>query len=102
MSIEISSDCIGCRACIEVCPGNLITISEGKANIDAPWLCWGCASCVKECARQAISLYLGQDIGGLGGKLNARQEGTFLHWTITLPNGETKTIVTDRAVSNQY
>jgi adenylylsulfate reductase subunit B len=103
MSIEITQqNCVGCGSCVAVCPGSLITISEGKAVIDDPKRCWGCASCVKECPKTAIALYLGADIGGLGGRLTVRQENTLLRWTIKLPDGKTKTIITDRTRSNQY
>jgi adenylylsulfate reductase subunit B len=103
MSIEITSEkCVGCGQCAEVCPGNLIEISGGKAMISDPNRCWGCASCIKECPAGAIALYLGDDIGGLGGRLTVREEDTLLYWTVTLPNGIIKTIVTDRAESNRY
>ncbi|GHV48931.1 ferredoxin [Clostridia bacterium] len=103
MSIEITTEeCIGCGNCASVCPGSLIAVRADKAAIDNPKRCWGCASCVKECPVQAIALYLGKDIGGLGGKLTVRQENTLLYWKVTLPNGETKTIITDRQKSNQY
>jgi adenylylsulfate reductase subunit B len=103
MSIEISAEsCIGCGACAGVCPGGLIALAGGMAAIPSPERCWGCASCVKECPVQAISLYLGADIGGLGGKLTVRRENTRLHWTVSLPDGTAKTISTDRARSNKY
>ncbi|PYG84862.1 adenylylsulfate reductase subunit B [Ruminiclostridium sufflavum DSM 19573] len=103
MSIKITLEkCIGCGSCVSVCPGSLIEVSGGKAAIYDPKRCWGCASCVKECPVQAIALYLGEDIGGLGGKLTVRQENTLLYWTVLLPSGEIKTIITDRQKSNQY
>lgn len=103
MSIEITTaTCVGCGQCAAVCPGSLITIRDEVAVIDAPERCWGCASCVKECPVQAIALYLGEDMGGLGGRLIVRWENPRLHWTITLPDGGTKTIVTDRTESNKY
>ncbi len=103
MSIEITPEkCVGCGKCASVCPGSLIALSGGKAAIDDPKRCWGCASCVKECPVQAIALYLGEDIGGLGGKLTVRQESTLLHWTVTLSGGTIKTIITDRQKSNRY
>jgi len=104
MSIEISSDvCIGCGQCTEVCPGSLIRLNdEGKARISRPERCWGCASCVKECPVQAIALFLGEDMGGLGGKLTARQENALLHWTVTKPDGGIQTITVDSRDSNKY
>lgn len=103
MSIEITErHCVGCGLCAAVCPGSLIAIIAGKAVINAPNRCWGCASCVKECPKTAIALYLGADIGGLGGRLTVRQQNTLLHWTIKLPDGNIKIIITDRAQSNKY
>jgi adenylylsulfate reductase subunit B len=103
MSIEITPRlCIGCGLCAAICPGSLIDIIGGMAVVGNPERCWGCASCVKECPQMAIALYLGADIGGLGGKLTVRQEQTLLRWTVKLPDGSTQTITTDRAQSSQY
>ncbi|GHU37995.1 ferredoxin [Clostridia bacterium] len=103
MSIEISDQkCTGCGLCVKVCPGSLIESVNGKSLITDPRRCWGCASCVKECPAEAISLYLGEDIGGRGGKLTVRTEGSLLYWTVHLPDGTAKTIITDRAQSNKY
>lgn len=104
MSIEcIESRCTGCGQCALVCPGSLIRLNEvGKAVISKPERCWGCASCVKECPVQAIAFYLGEDMGGLGGRLTIRRENTLLHWTVTKPNGEAKTITVDGRDSNRY
>ena len=104
MSIEINRTlCIGCGRCAAVCPGTLIQLdAEGKAFIPRPERCWGCASCVKECPVQAIALFLGEDMGGLGGKLTVRREKTLLHWTVTKPNGESETLTVDSRNSNQY
>ncbi len=104
MSIEISrAVCIGCGQCTEVCPGTLIRRNGGgKAYIPRPERCWGCASCVKECPVQAITLFLGEDMGGQGGKLTVRKEKTLLHWTVKKPNGDTKTLTVDSRDSNKY
>ena len=44
MSIQIKENkCVGCRRCVEVCPGNLIKINEkNKAFIRHIEDCWGC------------------------------------------------------------
>ncbi len=104
MSIEISRDiCIGCGLCTKVCPGTLIRLNgEGKAYIPRPERCWGCASCIKECPVQAIAMFLGEDMGGLGGKLTVRKEKALLHWTVTKPNGDAQTLMVDSRDSNKY
>ncbi len=104
MSIEISANsCIGCGHCTKVCPGSLLRINaEGKAYIKYPRNCWGCASCIKECPTQAIALFLGEDIGGLGGKLFVRRENTLLHWNFKKPDGSIQTISVDSKSANKY
>lgn len=104
MSIEISAEkCVGCGRCRSVCPGSLICMdSSGKAAIPRPERCWGCASCVKECPVQAIAMFLGEDMGGLGGRLTVRRENTLLRWTVTTPDGGAKTITADSRDSNRY
>ncbi|MGL6201622.1 MAG: indolepyruvate ferredoxin oxidoreductase subunit alpha [Lachnospiraceae bacterium] len=103
MSIEIRPDlCIGCGRCTKICPGSLIRLYECKAKISSPERCWGCASCLKECPVQAIAMFLGEDMGGLGGRLTIRRENTFLHWTVAKPDGSVRTITVDSRNSNQY
>lgn len=103
MSIAIKKEeCIGCRKCVNVCPGSLIKMEEKKAYIKYPKDCWGCSSCLKECDQGAISLYLGADIGGVGSKLSADVEGDYVHWKIEKSNGEVETIEVNRKASNQY
>ena len=103
MSIAIhKNSCIGCEKCIKVCPGSLIKLEDGKAEIRYPENCWGCSSCIKECPVQAISLYLGADIGGRGSKLKVAQEGDIVHWIVEQSNGEVSVIDVNRKDSNQY
>ena len=72
MSIAINqSKCVGCGRCSQVCPGTLIGMdSDGKACMLYPKDCWGCCSCIKECKVDAIALYLGADMGGMGSKMS--------------------------------
>jgi len=103
MSIEIRQDlCTTCGKCSQICPGSLIKLKDGKAAIPRPERCWGCASCVKECPSQAIALFLGDDIGGLGGRMTVRRDGTLLHWTVTMPDSTFKTVTIDSRDSNKY
>ena len=84
MSIAIDSmKCRACGKCLDVCPGSLIVRGEDKkAVIRYPKDCWGCASCIKECPFEAISYYLGADIGGMGSQMTVHTEGDLLHWRI--------------------
>ena len=103
MCIEIRRDlCVGCGRCSEICPGSLIVLTDGKAAIPRPERCWGCASCVKECPAEAIALFLGEDMGGLGGKMTARKEGSLLHWTVTKPDSSIQLVTTNALDANKY
>ena len=60
MSIAINrAKCVGCKRCIEACPGNLIRYVDKKAVIKREKDCWGCTSCLKECQTGAITFFLG-------------------------------------------
>lgn len=104
MSILIDkSMCVGCGKCMDVCPGNLIKRnSEGKAYIRHPGDCWGCASCVKTCGMDAICLYLGPDMGGLGATLTVEIKGPIREWKVKDVKGQETTIRVDQRKSNQY
>ena len=67
-----------------------------------PERCWGCTSCLKECPVQAIEMFLGEDIGGLGGRLTVCREQHLLHWKVRLPDGKETTITVDSRNSNKY
>lgn len=46
--------CIGCGACMGICPIGAIIMEEGKAKID-PEKCISCRSCEGVCPVEAIS-----------------------------------------------
>ncbi|WP_191017834.1 4Fe-4S dicluster domain-containing protein [Treponema zioleckii] len=104
MSIKIDENrCVGCRACVEVCPGNLIKISEkNKSFIKHERDCWGCTSCVKACPKQAISFFLGADIGGRGASLTVESHGTIRTWKISINDGSVQEIQVDSSDANKY
>lgn len=103
MSIEIRQNlCIGCGRCAEVCPGSLIVLKNNTATMFKPERCWGCASCIKECSVEAVALFLGEDMGGLGGKMTARREKSLMHWTLAKIDGSTQTITVNNRDSNKY
>lgn len=104
MSIQIRKEaCVGCRRCVEACPGNLIkTDGQGKAYIRHERDCWGCTSCLKECRAGAIDFFLGADIGGMGSRLSVETKGDFFTWTVTRLDGTSSHIRINRKESNKY
>jgi len=55
MSAKVDkSKCVGCEACVGVCPVEAISMQDGVAQVgDA---CIDCGACVGECPSEAISL----------------------------------------------
>ena len=104
MSIAINqSKCVGCGRCSQVCPGTLIGMgSDGKACMLYPKDCWGCCSCIKECKVDAIALYLGADMGGMGSKMTVNAEDGKLYWNIEKRDGTTEQGVINQKESNKY
>jgi adenylylsulfate reductase subunit B len=104
MSIQISENkCIGCGRCVEACPGNLIKKNkQGKAAIRHIRDCWGCTSCLKECPVQAISFFLGADIGGKGGRFTVKSSDEVMLWSFEDGRGQIKTIEVHKKDSNKY
>ena len=46
--------CIGCEACVGVCPTVAISMADGKAVVDED-TCVECSACVSTCPVSAIS-----------------------------------------------
>ena len=104
MSIVINKNkCVGCGQCSTVCPGSLIKLGQDKkAYIKYPRDCWGCSSCLKECKFEAIALYLGADMGGMGSLVHTEKEGDILRWIVERTDGTTTEIRVNQKESNQY
>lgn len=45
--------CVGCGACVKVCPANAIVLEDGKARIINE-KCKNCRACVEVCKKNAI------------------------------------------------
>lgn len=104
MSIHIHKErCVGCGKCIKVCPGNLLKQDEvKKAFIRCEEDCWGCTACIKECKVEAISYFLGADIGGMGSVMHTKEEGELLHWIIKDSNQNQEVITINKKQANAY
>lgn len=95
--------CVGCWACVEAFPGNLIKRDvDGKAKIKRPQECWGCASCLKARHFGAVEYYLGADIGGRGATMTVEKEGDFARWIIRGPGKDPVALTVDRRNANKY
>lgn len=55
MAVKIDKEtCIGCGACVDVCPVSALSMEDGKAKCDES-LCIDCGACIATCPVQAIS-----------------------------------------------
>ncbi len=48
--------CIGCGACVNVCPVKVYILKDGKAHPENPTKCIGCKACESVCPVQAIKV----------------------------------------------
>ena len=53
MSKVDKEKCVGCSACVEVCPAQAISMVGGKAKINAD-KCVDCGRCAQVCPREAL------------------------------------------------
>lgn len=55
MPAKVNESCIGCGACVDVCPTGAIALNaDGKAEV-AEDTCIDCGACVGTCPNGAIS-----------------------------------------------
>lgn len=105
--------CVGCGECVNICPGNLLTVKNSRAFSKSATSqtfntcrdvrdCWGCCACVKICPRNAIAYQLSADLGGAGAKLFADDSPTKLTWQILKTDGEKIFLEVDKRQSNKF
>ncbi|WP_372713815.1 ferredoxin family protein [Ilyobacter sp.] len=104
MAIKIDAKrCIGCRLCVDVCPGNLISVDKKcKAEIYDPRECWDCTACMKECPVQAIEMYLFPETGGSGSTLFVKEEKNIMKWQIKENGVVVEEIEVNKKDSNKF
>ena len=95
-------NCVGCGKCIDICPGNLLTLKNSCATIRDMRDCWGCCACVKICPKGAIAYQLSADLGGAGAKLFAHDSKNKLTWQILKPDGEKIFLEVDKRQANKF
>jgi ferredoxin len=60
VTVQVTNDCIGCRACVDSCFMHAIQLNNNKAYISDE--CRGCGRCVDTCPRHAIQLRIDDDL----------------------------------------
>ena len=56
MAVVVEEDaCVGCEACVPICPVEAISMADDKAVIDQD-LCTECEACIVECPVEAIKV----------------------------------------------
>jgi len=60
VSLQLQKDkCNGCRMCTKVCPHDVFSVENGKADIIRRDYCMECGACAKNCEQEAISVRSG-------------------------------------------
>jgi NAD-dependent dihydropyrimidine dehydrogenase PreA subunit len=54
-----ASACVGCGACLDVCPHAVFALEAGKAAIARRGSCMECGACARNCPASAISVKVG-------------------------------------------
>jgi NAD-dependent dihydropyrimidine dehydrogenase PreA subunit len=55
----LSQSCVGCGACLEVCPHGVLEMAGGIAAIRDRGLCMECGACARNCPAGAIAVKAG-------------------------------------------
>lgn len=59
-SLRLDPDaCVGCGACVDVCPHGVFLVEEGKARIENRGACMECGACALNCPVNALSVTAG-------------------------------------------
>ncbi len=53
------SACVGCGACVDVCPHGVFAIEGGKARVRDRGLCMECGACARNCPASALAVSAG-------------------------------------------
>ncbi len=75
LTVAAGPECLGCGACLEVCPAGAISLEDGRARVAST--CKGCGRCVAACPTSAMQLHLdpGADVlGALLARVEARTD----------------------------
>jgi NAD-dependent dihydropyrimidine dehydrogenase PreA subunit len=51
--------CVGCGMCLEVCPHAVLSMDNGKAEIQNRDACMECGACARNCPTEAITVRSG-------------------------------------------
>ena len=66
--------CIGCGACVDVCPHAVFRVESGKASVEKRGACMECGACARNCPVGAISVKAG--VGCAGAIIIGKLRGT--------------------------
>jgi adenylylsulfate reductase subunit B len=50
--------CTGCGMCVEICPGDVLRMADGKPELAYPEECWHCGACMLDCPSGAIDYHV--------------------------------------------
>jgi formate hydrogenlyase subunit 6/NADH:ubiquinone oxidoreductase subunit I len=65
MALTIEQRCTGCGACIDVCPTDAITGSQGALHVIDTYACIECGACGRVCPVEAVTDTIGNRLGFL-------------------------------------
>ncbi len=50
-----ADECIGCGACVDTCPADVLELEEDRATVVEPENCVACGACMDACPAGAIT-----------------------------------------------